>query len=447
MAGIRKLSMSLKSVCSEGVSVHQQVPIMKSSVTLDRAAISKAIDGVFSDQSCYWFSDECLRLGHGKPVDDLLDVLRADASTALFDISEIQLGNCFTSTSIDALGSWLIDQTRKFGVTKSLDRLEAFLGGSSTPTIQFALLQGIRVPTALSLSAKVSIVPIEEIPSIEYLKAFAKVQGKIQRESLFDLFENRMHVNVAPQSALLVRYETPGTLKPRPAELSDFLAAGTGNPNGDLDDAIGFLPLLGPSGPFVVGKWTEVDDGVPLKGYVFGAYEEFRPGHTNPLVVELTPENMAKAPGDFEVYLAAGAQHRAKLRVATQRLGMACGRRQPVDQAIDLGIALESLLLEDAGKDAQIALTFRLRGAYLVGGADLAERQYLERIFNKLYELRSTAVHRGIVEEGQFNVGKKRGDAALFLSEGLSLCAAAILKTLEMKRFPDWTRMMLGGQP
>ena len=58
---------------------------------------------------------------------------------------------------------------------------------------------------------------------------------------------------------------------------------------------------------------------------------------------------------------------RKKLRVPLERLNRALGATSPIDCAIDLGIALEALLLGELAPNEQISLAFRLRGAWLLG--------------------------------------------------------------------------------
>ncbi len=70
--------------------------------------------------------------------------------------------------------------------------------------------------------------------------------------------------------------------------------------------------------------------------------------------------------------------------------------RDFADQAIDLGIALEALLLHELGKEDRGELRYRLslRGAWL-GGGDEQERAEIQRTLKAVYDLRSRAVHAG----------------------------------------------------
>jgi hypothetical protein len=77
-----------------------------------------------------------------------------------------------------------------------------------------------------------------------------------------------------------------------------------------------------------------------------------------------------------------------KLTIPLDRLNRALGAPLPVDCAIELGVALEALLLPDLGPNEQLSLAFRLRGAWLMG-ATPAERVAFARQFNDIYGRRS----------------------------------------------------------
>ena len=66
------------------------------------------------------------------------------------------------------------------------------------------------------------------------------------------------------------------------------------------------------------------------------------------------------------------------------------------DISIDLGIALEALLLHEQNKKNRGELRFRLglRGAWLVG-SDGNERAEILKLLREVYDLRSIAVHSG----------------------------------------------------
>ncbi|MYB84900.1 MAG: hypothetical protein F4X54_09240 [Chloroflexi bacterium] len=115
-----------------------------------------------------------------------------------------------------------------------------------------------------------------------------------------------------------------------------------------------------------------------------------------------------------------------------------------VDRMIDLGIAFESLYL--AGRNDEIAFTFRLRASWYLG-KDADDRKELMRKFNQIYQNRSKAVHTGILGHnlkfGQVSIRTKK-----FIEGAQDLCLQSILKVIQdgkIREDKDWNSVVLGG--
>jgi hypothetical protein len=112
----------------------------------------------------------------------------------------------------------------------------------------------------------------------------------------------------------------------------------------------------------------------------------------------------------------------------------------PVDKAIDLGIAMEILLLHDQTKQDPIALPFRLRGAWLLAKT-AEERVELERTLNDIYDCRCQAVHRGT-----WKARSQKMPLPDLLKRGQDLCTEMARVILRKGGFPDWQRLVLGAE-
>ena len=88
---------------------------------------------------------------------------------------------------------------------------------------------------------------------------------------------------------------------------------------------------------------------------------------------------------------------RARLQVPITRWITSVGQRDEVDRMIDLGIALETLFLDD---DVRTNLTheFAQRASCYLG-EDKTDRQELYSRFEEIYNNRSGAVHRGVLRK------------------------------------------------
>lgn len=99
------------------------------------------------------------------------------------------------------------------------------------------------------------------------------------------------------------------------------------------------------------------------------------------------------------------------------------------DAAIDLGIALESILIK-SDESTEITYRISMRGARLLGKT-LDERLDLKKKLTKIYGMRSKAAHRGIVQS------KSIDKEVLLLREGFNLTAKAIQIVLTNKLYTD----------
>lgn len=126
---------------------------------------------------------------------------------------------------------------------------------------------------------------------------------------------------------------------------------------------------------------------------------------------------------------------RALLRLAQSR------RRSKIeDKLLDLGIALEMVLLDDNNGADQLALTFRLRGSWLLGSS-ADERHELHEQLRSLYTWRSQVAHTGVLCGGKQE--KIREVESQWTR--LSSLGGRIFKTLLANGRPDWTELVLGA--
>jgi len=131
------------------------------------------------------------------------------------------------------------------------------------------------------------------------------------------------------------------------------------------------------------------------------------------------------------------------MRIALDRLSRALRRGEAVDNAIDLGIALEVMLLHGSDNNNRGELRFRLsiRGATFLGG-DKPERLRNLKLLKDAYDLRSKAVHTG-----RLGKGKKGSSPKDILECGTNTCAQIALRLIERGSFPDWDdELVIGPQ-
>ena len=126
-----------------------------------------------------------------------------------------------------------------------------------------------------------------------------------------------------------------------------------------------------------------------------------------------------------------------RLKIPIQRLARTTKYYPNLDRAIDLGIALESLLIHDNDPKNELSYKVRTRGALLLGG-DTETRINNAKLLSEAYNLRSEAVHRGRFRNPQ--------NASKILNKAIHLCGELITAILNKKGIVDWDQITFGGQ-
>ncbi|MGC0015388.1 hypothetical protein ACPPTR_07805, partial [Ralstonia pseudosolanacearum] len=126
---------------------------------------------------------------------------------------------------------------------------------------------------------------------------------------------------------------------------------------------------------------------------------------------------------------------KGKVRVALKRLHQAQIRHDVGDRAIEVAIALESLL-----GDGNTELTHRVstRGAKFLGGT-VEERMRTFDVIKGAYGVRSSMVHTGSATE-RYKICGVKTHASAIVPEAISICAQVLLKLFSRPALPDWGR-------
>lgn len=126
----------------------------------------------------------------------------------------------------------------------------------------------------------------------------------------------------------------------------------------------------------------------------------------------------------------------SSLQLSIARLARSRGHANPVDRAIDLGIAIESTLLHnERGNGAKGELRYKIgtRGAWLLGKTP-DDRRAVFRALRDAYDARSGAVHSG-------RLGK---DDHALLPIADDLARRSLIKIALDGSYPDWGDLVLG---
>lgn len=347
-------------------------------------------------------------------VGQLLEALRAQPSLAIFDGKMQVLANQAMRMEFSNLAGWLIRRGRDVGSAQAVADLQRYVDATQIPFSMTFGLTGLKVDRRCDLGFGTVLVPWDNLPN-SYHKHTIYTR-------FLTSFGFKWPSAAVVQEKILPKLHVSG----EEHQLSQL-------DESELRDALLCIGAVGPFAPEVIVSWLDPPPWAPVIGVGYSMpHLEGRPRHDI-----WTDEHCGAASKLFETFKALSAETKDALRLPLQRLSMAMRRLSNVDSAIDLGIALEALFLNDLPDDRG-ELTFRLRlrvARHLEQNSE--KREALFRLVGDLYSLRSTAVHTG--RSPSHIRGRTTSD---LLEEGFRLTANAIRRHVS-EGVPDWSNVQL----
>ena len=301
----------------------------------------------------------------------------------------------------------------------------------SVATYQFfGLLAGVRVDQELQISPGISLVPIpnssNELPAHLPLWPYWNPMDLMGR-TLIAVEHNISPLFINPRLTAMDPW-APFQDSAVSAEYPDFHIA-------RFCQALS----LAADAPIVCSAiWTYID---PAE--IFNVWDTYRGNSATYFPdlarrsgsVNVAQDDISNALAIYEAMEALPPSIATKLRVPVDRWIKSKADQSRVDTAIDLGIALESLYLEDIGNNPELGFRLRLRAAWYLAEDQTGRRNIMKNL-GDVYGLRSKAVHTG-------DIGSHH-DTTEPLKEGQRLCRQSIVKVIQSGRFPDWNALVLG---
>jgi hypothetical protein len=383
----------------------------------------------------YWLNIESEHGGR------LWAYLQAEPALAKFDDHHFILaGGVGGASHMNMLAAWLITIGLTVGSNEVVRLLASFLDGAPVRFMQVALIDGLRVEVPVQLTADIFLLPIEAVP-------LSDLQGWVEQKNGDDGWSNGvldavMSQRLNPKVALVRHFTEPSHFLTKEEYQADPFRS-TDRDEHLLHAVALLMTVIGPSGATLCTEWTQRIDELPG---IFGIGRMMGSPRSRIVMeapVHLGPEAFASLPELLERFLALAPSFQKLIVLAIDRLNSSIRKNAVVDKVIDLGIAMESLLL-DGKSDDGIAFPFRLRGAHFLGGDDLQMKVRLERLFNAMYGLRSQAVHNGEVVDLISLQGAKVSSLQV-IRECQTWCAKLICAFIMDGHRPNWTSLVLGG--
>jgi hypothetical protein len=313
---------------------------------------------------------------------------------------------------------------------EAIEWLGRMLTTKDAPGKTIEALWGVPVEAEIQLLPAVKIVPIEQLPDSSQKRLLMNNAPRSQALLV------TMLDYVPPRSAIVVNRVLNGVIyDPALAQADDSKEMKR------IDELLGditlVLTLVGPRVPISSAIWFEFDNPdlqqlAPLAGMRRGRGLEILP--TTP--TDYPPLDAAEAQELVRRFFALDDDTKKKLRVSLHRLNMAQRRRGLGDRAVELCVALESLLGGEGNNEVTHKVT--VRSALLLGGSTAVRLENAD-VVRKTYGFRSTLVHQGKEPTGTKEINGVKTTVATVVDRAVSVCVAVIKVIIQRGRIPDWT--------
>ena len=362
-------------------------------------------------------------------LEDYIADLKRDQQMARFDSAFVTVPTGFgTSSSLKSVAVPLLARAIVSGdLSGTVETFRSYVEKNSAPMIAVMAVWGAKTTREVRLGPDIRLLPLTSIPP-SWPRWQALGHAPIPPPGNQDLTSS-------PASAALVTDLDFGPIFYWPSERGVFSAAAhqrVTSARHHLDEGRMLLSLLGISTRFKM-FWVHPKDPLMRAGANAGWLSGRERFDGNDVEVDVDDAEALAA-----VYFGMDPTRRQALHIPLDQLDRASRGDDLADRSIDLGIALEALLLHELEGQNQGELKFRLalRGAWL-GGNDVTERVEIQKILGKVYDLWSIAVHKGRFEPTDKN--RKT------IASGTSRCRQQILKMIQADGRVDWSTLLLGG--
>lgn len=348
-----------------------------------------------------------------------------------------QRGGAGMAAQGQALAHFLVNRAIEgHSVASMVKEARAFAKSPICVTESYTALAGFTVAEVVSLNQNTDLIPWSEVPESRH-KAFFE-------EEVSPSFPA---VRAMPNLAVRTRSAKAQVLFSSHKEASASMKdpdGGSAIPTVQIDDLLRCITAISVRRVAAIGSWVQFD--TKIADIIGPSFYSLRPGVFDHGLWQLSKKAVVLNGRDivrlFHLFGGLEPADRDVMRIALDRLSRALRGGDGVDHAIDLGIALEAMLLHGIGKNDRGELRFRLsiRGATFLGG-EKPERLKTLKLLKDAYDLRSMAVHSGVLKKE-----RKGSPPKVILEIGTSTCAQIALKLIERGSLPDWDAEFVIGQ-
>lgn len=337
----------------------------------------------------------------------------------------------------------LIRYAEKFSEEETLFAVIKFLECEEISGYFVLAINGISVKREIVFKEELRLLPFNEIPD-SYNKAYytpSSVSTDFWHPVMMPIEMLRARENkstafnhdgkIKPTAALVYSLPTPKNKWMSMEDKRDIIEK--------LKSLCYLLTLCGPASPRPISFWWQPEPWLYcwLSSSEGLSLEEFDLINIKTQELTLDDTEISLLTKNF---LSLGDNSIKRLLIPLERLNAAILRKDTVNKAIELGIAIESLFINDDKKN-ELSFKIKIRAAFLLGkSAD--ERFEIAELFRNLYGYRSSAVHGAKINAQKIKDIKKDLELGiqymvLAIKRIISICASGDKSNEEWTKFWD----------
>lgn len=354
--------------------------------------------------------------------------LKEDQRVIALDGKIISRGSGSQSFDINILAMWFLWCANEYGEENAETHLNSFLNSAEILVLNTLWILGVKIDQPITLSDGYKIQPIDQMPDSKDKEYFLKFRFNLIGEE-----------RSTPVSAITKYCRVPKIEPENPSTLPDGHQEIIRSSQ-RLNNIALLLNTISGVSCIPYYSSTYVDPTTPFglfggSGGGYYVYDVQTSGST-----KLSCDSITLVEILLTKYEKLSDSERTRFQRILSRLSQAKRHTQIEDKILDLGIALEMLLLDENPNNQQLALAFRLHGSWLLGKS-AEDRIEKYNLLNDIYAYRSQVAHSGRLCKG--NVAQIKVVQQSF-SQYQSL-AEEICQKLIIDGKPNWKELVLGA--
>lgn len=324
------------------------------------------------------------------------------------------------------LATWLLQRSVKLGSERdAIATFEQLVRTNKRRMRYVSVVKGVHILEPIKISDNITLYPENFLDKTERYRS-----GRLQPQ---------MPVHHGAQGCIVIyEFEQNGvilTAEMVERQEQNLYAQITGN----IQSLVSLAPLVSGSGAIAVVNWFEFHDeeSIPVRSTDFSYPLDISFPFSGDLVLA---EPLKEAFARYQKLLPEIRDH---IAVPLDRLNRSRRSGASLDSAIDLGIALESLLMGKTSNNSEITFKMSMRAAAFLGRS-AEERKEIFNVVSDVYGLRSTAVHTGRLSTKKELKSKLTTTDAI--RRGQAICAAIIRQWMQRNGKIDWDALLFANQ-